>query len=43
MRGITEVTRVLTATSVIRIDIQCRRLRIYGSIESFDAYFRNSH
>ena len=38
MRGITEVTRVLTATSATRIEIHDREFRFYGSNDSFDGY-----
>ena len=31
--------KVLPATSVTRIEIQCRELRIYGSNEGFAGYF----
>ena len=39
--GFTEEMRVLTCTSVTRNEIQFRALRIYGSKERFDVYFRN--
>ena len=38
--GFTEVTEILTTTSVTRTEIHWRRLKIYGSNKSFTGYFR---